>query len=92
MQMLCRRRGVIIPRDAAPQAAWDGAAPVTKDELRPGDLLYFGSSAGKITHTGMYIGEGQFIHATTHEHPVVQISRVDDPHWTRLLVAARRVK
>jgi cell wall-associated NlpC family hydrolase len=60
--------------------------------LQPGDLLYFGESADKITHTGFYIGEGQFIHATTHEHPVIQISRVDDDPWTNLLVACRRWK
>lgn len=92
-QMLCRRRGLTIPRDAGPQARWDGVAPVaSKQDLKPGDLLYFGSSEKKITHTGMYIGNGEFIHATTHEHPVVQISKLDDPYWTKLLVAMRRVK
>lgn len=92
MQMLCRRRGFVTPRDAGPQAAWDGVVPVAKDQLRGGDLLYFGSSEKRITHTGMYIGDDRFIHATTHEHPVVQISRLSDPHWTKLLVAARRLK
>ena len=92
MQMLCRRRGVVTPRDAGPQAAWYGVVPVAKDQLRAGDLLYFGSSEKRITHTGMYIGDDRFIHATTHEHPVVQISRLSDSHWTKLLVAARRLK
>lgn len=91
-QMLCRRRGILIPRDAQPQADWSGVRPVEKDELEPGDLVYFGSSPKKITHTGMYIGGGRFIHATAHEHPVVQISRLDDPHWTGLLVTQRRPK
>lgn len=90
-QMLLRRRGIHMPRDAHMQAAWDGVAPVT-DGLRPGDLLFFGSSEQKITHTGMYIGNGAFIHATTHERPVIQISRLDDPHWARLLVCSRRPK
>ncbi len=91
-QMLCRRRGIVIPRDAGPQARWTGVVPVEKQDLQPGDFLYFGSSEQKITHTGMYIGGGEFIHATTNGHPVVQISRLDEPHWTRLFVAARRVK
>jgi cell wall-associated NlpC family hydrolase len=90
--MLCRERGVIVPRDASQQAAWEGFAPVAKDQIRPGDFLYFGSSTRKITHTGMYIGGGEFIQATTHERPVVQIGRLDDPHWADLLVAARRLK
>jgi len=92
VQMLCRQRGVIIPRDAAPQARWEGVAPIQKEDLRPGDLLYFGRSVEKITHTGMYIGNGQFINATTHERPMVQIDNLDDPHWTELFVAARRLK
>lgn len=92
MQMLERRRGILMPRDADPQARWTGVRAVAKDELQAGDLLYFGPSEAKITHTGMYIGGGEFIHATTHETPVVQISRLADPHWTRLLVACRRTK
>jgi uncharacterized protein YgiM (DUF1202 family) len=91
-QMLLRQTGVTMPRDAQPQADWDGVAPVTKDELQPGDLLYFGSSDEKITHTGMYIGDGRFIHATARHVPVVQVSDLADPHWTPLLVASRRVK
>jgi len=91
-QMLVRARGINMPRDADLQAAWSGMIPVERAELQAGDLLFFGSSAKNITHTGMYIGDGQFIHDTAHEHPVVQISRLEDDPWTRLLVACRRVK
>lgn len=91
-QMLLRRRGINMPRDADLQAAWDGVVAVDRNNLQPGDLLFFGSSSNNITHTGMFIGNGQFIHDTTHDHPVVQISRLDDEPWTRILVACRRVK
>ncbi len=91
-QMLERRRGVTLPRDAQPQAEWSGVAPVERKDLKPGDLLYFGSSEKHITHTGMYLGDGKFINATTFETPMVRIDNLDDPHWTRLLVAMRRVK
>jgi gamma-D-glutamyl-L-lysine dipeptidyl-peptidase len=91
-QMLMRQRGIVIPRDADLQAAWTGVAPVERANLQPGDLLFFGSGPDHITHTGMYIGNGQFIHDTTHDHPGVQISTLDDKPWTTLLVAARRVK
>ncbi|HLY15664.1 MAG TPA: C40 family peptidase [Bryobacteraceae bacterium] len=91
-QMLCRRRGIVMPRDADLQAAWNGVVPVKPDELRPGDLLFFGSAADHITHTGMYIGDGAFINATTWVHPVIQICALSDPHWSRLLVACRRLK
>lgn len=91
-QMLVRQRGIEMPRDADVQAAWTGVAAVKREDLQPGDLLYFGSNATHITHTGMYIGNGEFIHDTTHDHPGVQISRLDDQPWTKLLVAARRIK
>jgi len=91
-QMLMRSRGINMPRDADLQAVWDGVVAVERKDLRAGDLLFFGGSAEKITHTGMYIGEGEFIHATTHGHPVVQISRLDDQPWTRLLVACKRAR
>lgn len=91
-QMLCRRRGVTIPRDAQPQCHWEGMTPVDRKDLQPGDLLYFGKSLDRITHTGMFLGNGEFIHATTHQQPVVRVDRLDDPHWQKLFVAARRLK
>jgi cell wall-associated NlpC family hydrolase len=91
-QMLCRRRGVIMPRDADQQAVWDGLAPVPNDKPQPGDLLFFGASMKRITHTGMMLPGGEFIHATTHQTPVLQISRLADPYWTKLLVCVRRPK
>jgi len=91
-QMLERQRGFEMPRDADVQASWSGVIAVERKNLQPGDLLFFGSSPSKITHTGMYLGNGEFIHDTTHYHPGVQISRLDDMPWTQLLVAIRRVK
>lgn len=91
-QMLCRRMGKSLPRDAGPQAHWSGVQTITKEELAPGDLLYFGPSEKRITHTGMYIGDGEFIHASTNTNPVVQISRLADEHWTKILVGCRRLK
>lgn len=90
VQMLYRQRGIHIPRDAGPQSRWDGSQPVPRNKLKPGDLIFFGKSPDKVTHTGMYIGRGQFIHATTHVEPAVRIGFLNDPHWTELFVAARR--
>jgi cell wall-associated NlpC family hydrolase len=90
--MLVRQRGIEMPRDADLQANWSGVMSVDRKDLQPGDLLFFGSSAADITHTRMYLGQGEFIHDTIHDHPGVQISRLDDVPWTKLLVAVRRVK
>jgi cell wall-associated NlpC family hydrolase len=40
----------------------------------------------------MYIGNGEFIHDTTSNNPMVQISKLDDAHWTKLFISARRIK
>jgi len=65
---------------------------IERKDLKAGDLLFFGSGPDKICHTAMYIGDGEIIHATTHGQPVIQIIRLDDQPWTRILVACRRVK
>ena len=91
-QMLVRRRGVTMPRDAQPQAEWTGVASVDRRHLEPGDLLFFGASEKKITHTGIYLGDGKFIDATTHLTPMVRIDDLNDAYWNKLLVAARRLK
>lgn len=91
-QMLVRSRGINMPRDADLQATWNGMELVERKDLRAGDLLFFGASVNKITHTAMYIGDGEFVHATTHGRPVIQISKLDEDPWPRLLVACRRVR
>lgn len=81
-----------MPRDADQQASWIGVTSVERKDLQAGDLLFFGASPKEISHTGMYIGDGQFIHDSTNGPPVVQISRLDEEPWTKILVACRRVK
>ncbi len=80
--------GVVLPRDADMQFDDPNAAPVERDALRPGDLLFFGRT--KITHVGMYVGDGAFINATTHGTPTVHEERLDDPYWTALYRGGRR--
>ena len=92
VQMLHRQRGIVIPRDAQEQADWSGFFAVSAARLMAGDVLFFGETAGKITHVGLYLGEGSFIHDTTHGTPGVQVSRMEDVHWSRLLCAQRRLK
>lgn len=90
-QLLCSLRGVLIPRDSGPQSRWEGMVDVSRAELEPGDLLFFGSSPDKVSHTGLYLGGGEFVHATTHGTPTVRIDRLDDPYWSELLVRCRRL-
>jgi gamma-D-glutamyl-L-lysine dipeptidyl-peptidase len=82
--------GVELLRDADLQFADPKAAPVAREALEPGDLLFFGKDQASISHVGLYVGEGRFINATTHEVPAVREDRLDDPYWTAIYQGARR--
>jgi len=88
VQLVYHLNGVSLLRDADMQYGQSGLLPVDKADLQPGDIIFFGQTG--ITHEGLYIGDGRFIHATTYQNPVVQISRLDEPHWTALYQGARR--
>src|SRR5262249_46188215 len=75
-------------RDADLQFDDPHARPVERVALRPGDLVFFGQK--KITHVGMYVGDGHFINATTHTRPDVHEESLDDPYWVALYRGARR--
>jgi len=68
-----------------------GAAPATTTQASPspGNPL-LSAVAQRVKHVGIYVGDGRFLHATTHEHPVVQESRISDPHWTAAWLGSRR--
>jgi len=63
---------------------------VNKSDLQPGDLVCFGYSSSNITHIGMYIGNGQFIHASSGSGKVV-ITDLSSNYYTRMYVGAKRV-
>jgi hypothetical protein len=91
-QMLMRQRGILMPRNADQQAAWSNLTAIESENVEPGDLLFFGSDETRINHTGMYLGDCKFIHATAHCHPGVQVSSLDKSPWAATLLAARRAK
>ena len=85
-------QGIILSRDASQQARYGEKIDFSNvGNLQPGDLLYFGRSTQRITHTGIYLGNSDFIHASGRVH----ISSIDpnDPKYLpeRHLVAAGRI-
>lgn len=80
-QTVFRMHGLALPRDASMQAQ-QGVPVDTADgfaALRTGDLLFFGSARDHITHVGMYLGDGRYIH----ESGRVKINSLspDDPDF-----------
>lgn len=63
---------------------------VEKANLQPGDIICFGYSASYISHVGIYIGNGQFIHASSGSGKVV-ITDLSENYYTRMYVGAKRV-
>jgi SH3-like domain-containing protein len=64
MQRIFRLHGVLIPRDSDMQARFGKLkTALTPDELATGDLLFFGKEHGRITHVGMYLSNGLYLHA-----------------------------
>lgn len=78
--------GFNLPRTAAEQTGL--GIPVSPDQLQAGDRLYFGKN-GRITHTGLYIGNDYFIHSSASRHGVA-ISRLSETTYQRIFVCARR--
>ena len=69
-----------IPRVA--QAQYDATTRVSRDDLLPGDLVFFGSSTSSISHVGIYVGSNQFIHAPS-TGDVVKYSSLTGSYATR---------
>lgn len=65
--------------------------PVSREELQPGDLVFFATRGRGISHVGIYLGGGKFIHASSSAGRV-QVDRLDRGHYQRRFVGARRVK
>lgn len=82
-----RAEGINIPRVSRDQ--YKVGTFVAASNLRPGDLVFFSfSSNHQISHVGMYIGNGQFINATSHKG--VAITKFSS-YWWQHYVGARRV-
>ena len=83
--------GITMNRTASAQM--DNGTSVSMSELIPGDVVFFkkaGSSASRASHVGIYIGGGQFIHASTSTTGVI-ISDLDYAYYTTGFVGARRL-
>ena len=85
--------GILLPRNASQQARV--GVPVELDALEPGDLLFFGTPAEgaapqRISHVGIYMGDGVYIHSSQ----VVRISALDpedEDYGGREPLCARRI-
>ena len=88
VQYVYRHFGFNITRTATSQYYNDGEH-VSRSELMPGDLVFFGSG-GEITHVGIYIGGGRFIHAANPRKGVI-ISSLSESYYNARYFGANRI-
>ena len=79
--------GVNIPRTSAEQ--FKVGESVGRDELKDGDLLFFGAAADRINHVGIYVGGGRFVHAPRRGDDI-KVSTIDEKYFVERFVGAKR--
>jgi len=88
-QHVFKQSGVSIPRTTGQQVAIGTA--VAKSNLQTGDIVFFNTSGKGVSHNGIYIGSGKFIHSSSSQG--VMISSINDPaYWGSKYIGAKRVK
>ncbi len=83
-----RVAGITLPRVSQDQ--FRVGIPLRADEVQAGDLVFFADTDGPgITHNGIALGDGRFIHARTVSYGTV-ISSLSEPYWVKHYAGARR--
>lgn len=81
------RVGLDVPREVDAQYAQ--SAPVPTRELAPGDLVFFRIAGTRISHVGIYVGGGRFVHAPS-SGGEVEFSRLKNAYWWNRFAGAGR--
>lgn len=79
--------GHVVPRTALAQ--FDAARKIPLAQAAEGDLVFFRDQE-KLSHVGIYLGDGRFVHAPS-SGDTVRIARIDAPYYQRNLVAVGRL-
>ncbi len=80
--------GLVLPRKADDQAAVTQV--IERQELQPGDLVFFNTMRRAFSHVGIYVGEGKFIHSPKPGQQV-RVEDMSGSYWQRRFDGARRV-
>lgn len=79
--------GVNIPRTSSEQ--YRVGEVVGRDELKDGDLVFFGQSSEEINHVGIFVGNGRFVHAPRRGDDI-KVSAMDESYFLKRFVGAKR--
>lgn len=83
--------GIKLPRSTREMIDMD-VPLVSKEDLQPGDLIFFNNRGrGRVSHAGIYIGDGQFIHSASRRGGGVRVDSLDESYWRLSYMEAKRV-
>lgn len=82
--------GLVLPRRVDDQASAPGLVRVGRDELKPGDLVFFNTLKRTFSHVGIYVGDGKFIHAPR-PGGEVRMEDMGFDYWRKRFTGARRL-
>jgi cell wall-associated NlpC family hydrolase len=88
VQYVYAMHGMRLPREVREQ--YLVGTKVDKDDVAPGDLVFFETVSRGASHVGLVIGKDEFVHAPS-SRGVVRIERLSTDYWARRYVGARRV-
>ena len=80
--------GLVLPRDSYAMARL--GQPVSADDLKPGDLVFFNTMHRPFSHVGIYLGGKRFVHAPA-AGKNVNVVNMTDPYWAKRYNGARRI-
>ncbi len=84
-----RAEGVSLPHHSG--SISQVGNPVALDGLKPGDLVFFYLLQKTVSHVGIYLGNDQFIHASSNRSGSVVVSSLKENYWAKHYISARRV-
>ena len=87
LQYVFKMNGISIPRLADEQ--YNLGREVKRNQLSPGDLVFFTTYTAGVSHCGIYIGDGKFLHASSSKG--VKIDSLDNEYWKPRFVGARKI-
>lgn len=90
VQYVFGQNGVSLPRTAESQYNSSKGKSVDKDKLQPGDVVFFkGTYKSGISHVGIYVGNGKFVHNSSSKGKTT-ISNLSDDYYTKHYAGAKR--
>lgn len=82
--------GIKLPRTTMAMSQL-GAPSVSRNSLREGDLVFFATHGkGRVSHAGIYVGDGRFLHAPSRGKNV-RIDSLDNTYWNKAYLSAKRI-